>query len=228
MPAVLRLVVGWLALSLVSAEVAAQPAQRGGETGERRNHSFRDGLAHAQQRSARSSAGVLTPAARFRCSPSSDGDGDDPATTSALTASKDFVAGSFFLESLSPAREVRISWLGANFARRFAVKVERYAATPSLRAYTLNRLSRSIGIAEELDPPFDIRLADVWCLLKRQPNGEAGALLTNAIPNLFFVRDVAGEVGVVDVVWSGAGWEVGASSLTRNRPWPAGLRVIAR
>lgn len=207
MPAAFRLAIGWLALSLLFSEAAAQSGH---------------------QPPPRVGASVLTAGAQLRCSPSKGADGGDPDTTSALSASKDFVAGKFFLESISPTREVKISWLGANFAGRFAVKVERYSVTPSLRVYTLNRVSRSIGIAEELRPSFETSLADIWCLLKRQPNGEAGALLTNAIPNLFFVRDVAGELGVVDVLWSGAGWEVGASSLTRNRPWPAGLRVIAR
>ena len=35
-------------------------------------------------------------------------------------------------------------------------------------------------------------------------------------------------LGVVDVLWSGAGWEIGASSIARNRPWPPGRQVITR
>src|SRR4051812_44293571 len=48
----------------------------------------------------------------------------DPPVTSALPHHKRFVAGEHFKEDISPAAEARISWLGATFMRRFAVKVE--------------------------------------------------------------------------------------------------------
>jgi hypothetical protein len=76
--------------------------------------------------------------------------------------------------------------------------------------------------------PYETRLADIWCLLKLQPNGESGALSTNATSNLFFVRDAVGVLGVVDVLWSGVGWEIGASPLTRHRSWSSGRQVITR
>lgn len=97
-----------------------------------------------------------------------------------------------------------------------------------MQVFLLDKPSRSIAIADALHHPYETRLADIWCLLKLQPNGEPGALSVNATPNLFFVRDAAGVLGVVDVLWSGAGWEIGASSLTRNRPWLPGRQVITR
>jgi hypothetical protein len=77
-------------------------------------------------------------------------------------------------------------------------------------------------------------LADVWCLLRRQANGEDGALQTNSVPTIFFVRDGTGELGVVDLVWGGAGWEIGASPVgdkrTRSRgrhgSFPADLQGL--
>jgi hypothetical protein len=220
-----------LVLSFSLAETAAQSnfIEVGPSYGASSERSVRDRADMTGGGPARGGAGVLNPATKLRC-PSSDDpvDRSDPPSTSALTGSKDFVASKHFWENISPASEVKISWLGANFTRRFIVKIERNPAVAALRVYALTRSSRSIGIVEELRAPFETRLADVWCLLRLQPNGERGALLTNAMPNLFFVRDAAAGLGVVDVLWSGAGWEIGASSLTSNRPWPAGLRVIAR
>jgi hypothetical protein len=165
-----------------------------------------------------------------RCPPAADwAEPLDPPTTSALIGEPQFSARQHFRADDSPRSEVRISWLGASFIQRFAVKIEpRSATAAALRIFVLTRSSRSIGIAEEFDQPYETRLADLWCLLKLQPNGEAGVLLTNAQPNLFFVRNATGRLGVVDVLWSGAGWEIGASPMTNNRPWPASLRVIAR
>lgn len=230
MPATLRFIVGCLALSFLLTETAAQSnfIEVGPSYGAASERSVRDRSGMVGGGPTRGGAGVLDAAAKLRC-PSPDGpvDRSDPTSTSALASSKNFVASKHFWENISPASEVKISWLGANFTRRFVVKIERNPAVAALRVYALTRSSRSIGIVEELRAPSETRLADVWCLLKLQPNGEPGALLTNATPNLFFVRDATGGLGVVDVLWSGAGWEIGASSLTNDRPWPAGLRVIA-
>lgn len=98
----------------------------------------------------------------------------------------------------------------------------------SLRVFVLNKPLRSVAIVEALHHPYETRLADIWCLLKLQPNGEPGALSVNATPNLFLVRDSVGVLGVVDVLWSSVGWEIGASSITRNRPWSPGRQLITR
>jgi hypothetical protein len=123
---------------------------------------------------------------------------------------------------------VRISWLGAGFGRRYLAKVEPPPDVASLQVFVLDKPLRSVAIAETMHHPYETRLADIWCLLKLQPNGEPGALSVNAVSNLFFVRDAAGALGVVDVLWSGAGWEIGASSIARSRPWSQGRQVITR
>jgi hypothetical protein len=69
-------------------------------------------------------------------------------------------------------------------------------------------------------------LADIWRILRRQANGESGALQTNSAPNIFFVRDVMGVLGVVDILSGGAGWEIGASPIGEQRAWPVGARVF--
>lgn len=152
----------------------------------------------------------------------------DPPTTSALTAASKFSAGEHFRENITPGAEVRIAWLGATFMRRFAIKIEDAAGATTIQFHTLLRPSRDQHIIDELDGRHETRLGDVWCLLKRQSNGEAGTLLINAVPNIFYVRDGSGKLGAVDAVWGGAGWEIGASPVDSDRLWPAGARVLSR
>ena len=64
--------------------------------------------------------------------------------------------------------------------------------------------------------------------VRLQASGEPGALQTNSTPNIFFVRDGAGQLGVVDAIWGGAGWEIGASPFGDKRAWSVGTRVISR
>ncbi|WGR90728.1 hypothetical protein MTX26_35455 (plasmid) [Bradyrhizobium sp. ISRA443] len=136
-----------------------------------------------------------------------------------------FVAQEHFKEDITPTAQVRISWLGATFARRFAVKVET-ATDRCLQTCILENPSNDNRIIGELGIPDETNLADIWRLLRRQANGESGALLTNAAPNIFFVRDRMSALGVVDVLWGGAGWEIGASPIGKQRTWPPGTRVF--
>jgi hypothetical protein len=152
----------------------------------------------------------------------------DPPITSALPRHGEFVVSKYFKENISPAAEVKISWLGATFMRHFAVKVEDNTDDVTLQTYTLSRASTNTQIVAEFDDHHETKLADLWCLLKLQANGEDGALQTNAFPNIFFVRDVTGVLGAVDALWAGAGWEIGASPVEGQREWPSGSRVIAR
>jgi len=150
----------------------------------------------------------------------------DPSVTAAIPPK--FIASQRFRENTSPAAEVRISWLGATFMRRFAVKIEDDTNDVALQIHALNKASSDNQIIAELHDRYEVRLADIWCFLKLQANGGDGALQTNAAPNIFFVRDAAGELGAVDTIWGGAGWEIGASPVGGQRQWPSGSRVISR
>lgn len=152
----------------------------------------------------------------------------DPPTTSALKSTNKFRAGEHFRENVAPGAAVRIAWLGATFMHRFAIKIEDAAGETPIQFHTLLRPSRNQSIIDELEDRHETALGDVWCLLRRQPSGEAGILLTNAAPNIFYVRDGFGKLGAVDAVWGGAGWEIGASPVDGDRPWPSGARVLSR
>jgi len=170
---------------------------------------------------------ALVPGPRITCSQHRAPEPFDPPTTSALPHHEKFVAGRYFKEDISSAAEARISWLGATFMRRFAVKVEDDADDVTLQIHALGRSSSDTQIITELDDRHETKLADLWCLLKLQANGQDGALQTNAAPNIFFVRDATAVLGAVDAIWAGAGWEIGASQV-EGRQWPSGSRVISR
>lgn len=152
----------------------------------------------------------------------------DPPTTSAFAGIRQFRAGESFRENIAPDAEVRILWIGASFMHRYAAKTESAAVHAAVRFHTLLKPSRDTDVIEELGDMHETRLADLWCLLKSQANGEAGILLVNAVPNIFYVRDHTGILGAIDAVWGGAGWEIGASPADGDRQWPPGTRVLSR
>jgi hypothetical protein len=171
----------------------------------------------------------MLPGPKVRCSPqATPAEPLDPPATSALPHREKFAAGEHFKENISPTAEVRIAWLGATFMRRFALELDDDVDDVMLQTYALSAPQSDIQIIAELDDHSETELADLWCMLKRQANGEDGALQTNAVPNIFFVRDATGMLGAVDVIWAGAGWEIGASQVNDQRQWPSGSRVISR
>jgi hypothetical protein len=172
-------------------------------------------------------AAALGAATTVSCSrPATPLEPADPSVTAAIP--RKFIAGERFRESTSPSAEVRISWLGATFVRRFAVKIEDDINDVALQIHALTRASTDNQIIAELHGRHETRLAEVWCFLKLQARGEDGALQTNAVPNVFFVRDATGQLGAVDMLWGGAGWEIGASPVAGQRQWPSGTRIISR
>jgi len=184
-------------------------------------------LAATENEPAAANSAAFGPGTNVSCSrPATPVEPADPSVTAAI--SHKFIASQRFRENTSPSAEVKISWLGATFMRRFAVKIEDDTNDVAFQIHALNRASSDNQIIVELHNRHETRLADVWCFLKRQANGEDGALQTNAVPNIFFVRDAAGELGAVDLIWGGAGWEIGASPVGGQRQWPSGSRVISR
>jgi hypothetical protein len=172
---------------------------------------------------------ILTPQGVTRC-PFADDPSDvgDPATTSALPGAGSFVAQEHFNEGVASQARVKIAWLGAMFRRRFLSMVEANDWGATLRRFVVRRAARDAEIIAALTIHHETKLVDLWCLLSRQPNGEPGPLLTNAVPNVFYIRDTGGDLGAVDAVWGGTGWEIGASAVDTDSRWRAGRQVLAR
>ncbi|KWV55253.1 hypothetical protein AS156_06130 [Bradyrhizobium macuxiense] len=138
-----------------------------------------------------------------------------------------FIARDHFKEDITSTARIKMAWLGATFVRKFAAKVEGADATP-LQTYMLQSSANNDEFVRELSARDEAKLVDIWCLLRLQANGESGALQTTSLPNTFFVRDGTGALAVIDVVWGGAGWEIGASPIESRRTWPRGTRVFSR
>lgn len=139
-----------------------------------------------------------------------------------------FVAREHFVERLDSGAEVRISWLGADFKKRFLDKIEEHVDPAQLGVHRLRRAAPDTPIIAAIGERHETTLSHVWNALKQQPKGEPGALLTDSTPNVFFVRDARGVLWAVDLVWGGAGWEIGASAVDDRRPWRAGRQIISR
>lgn len=147
--------------------------------------------------------------------------------TADIPFSTGFAAIQHFIEN-RPARELQLTWIGSNFAHHFRPKVEAPEARHVLNGYRLRMRTDDQTILDKIGGKKTIaNLHDIWILLSKQSHGEAGLLTTDGTPNLFYVRDAMGRMWAVDSVWSGAGWEIGASQLNsvmRER----GTHIFAR
>jgi hypothetical protein len=137
-----------------------------------------------------------------------------------------FVTADHFREG-KPRERPPITWIGANFRAHFLNKIEGSAPARELDVYRLKHFAHNDAIIDEIGGQPEVMLHDVWVLLARQSHGEKGPLQTDARPNVFYVRDSTGIFWAVDAVWSGAGWEVGASKPDELRLWDAQIYVIA-
>ncbi len=142
-----------------------------------------------------------------------------PATTGPFAAHEKFVVGN---------AQAKISWIGSNFQEWFLGKTEEPLAETTLRYAKFVRQSLDGPILAELGDKAETMLAQVYAFMARQPNGEEGVLLTNGWGNIFYVRDVNGELRAVSVYWYGDGWGVDASSVTYPDGWSGEHRVFSR
>jgi hypothetical protein len=127
---------------------------------------------------------------------------------------------------------VKISYIGDNFTTWLLGKTEERAGSGEavLRYHTLNKSSVDASIIAELggETQAETTLAEVFALMAKQANGEAGALLTNGYANIFYVRDVNGVLRAVDVDWDDDAWSVFALSVEDPRGWCGGGRMFSR
>jgi hypothetical protein len=148
-----------------------------------------------ESKSGSTRSGSIAPGPRIECSLRQKAvEPFDPPSTSAIPSTEQFIAREHFKEDIAPTADVKISWLGATFVRRFAIKVEAAGVTSSLRTHSLSSPSNDREIIAELGDGHETNLADVWCLLRRQANGEDGALKTNSVPNIFLCETVRGNL----------------------------------
>lgn len=122
-------------------------------------------------------------------------------------------------------------WLGDNFKTNFLGKTEWNVSASELAIYTLTKSSLDAPIRAELTSELEeTTLAHLYEMLKKQAHGESGDLLVNGWWNVFYIKDVNGNVWAVGARWDAGdrGWSVSAYSVADPREWSAGYRVVSR
>ncbi|MST04338.1 MAG: hypothetical protein EXS49_02110 [Candidatus Pacebacteria bacterium] len=147
-----------------------------------------------------------------------------PGSTEYFVAREHFVVGS------KKAGVPKIVVIGGNFTNWMLVKNENPIGPTVLRRRKLLKWSLSGPILNELggEAKAETTLQEIFSLLKLQPNGEYGSLLTNGYANIFYVCDAKGELCPVYVGWHGGGWAVHAGSVTDPYEWCEGYQVFSR
>lgn len=151
--------------------------------------------------------------------------------TAVIPATCKFVARDKFVVDASDKVGVKIAWLVSNFEEWFLDKIEEPAGESELCCHGLLKPSLDGPIIAELggeSKKVETTLAELFSLLKKQGNGEDGVLLTNGYANIFYSRDINGELRAVSVCWRGVGWSVHACSVERPYRWRVGDRVFSR
>lgn len=120
-------------------------------------------------------------------------------------------------------------YLWDNFKKQFGTKVEENVEECEIRIHTLLAPARDLPIRAEMgEEREETKLAHLWYLLTLQPNGKAGALLTNGSANIFYIRDTENILWAVCAYWFGDEWSLGASSVGNPNGWSEGHRVCSR
>jgi hypothetical protein len=151
-----------------------------------------------------------------------------PVTTVDIIAIDEFVARDKFREG-ETIDGVKIYWIGQNFKTNFLGLVEKGIAPATLRIQKLKKNSVDTPIMGELGETARTKLAQFWEQMKKQGQGQKGALLVNGHANIAYIDDENGTLWAVAAFWSsGGGWRVEASSVAYPGEWDADYQVVSR
>lgn len=141
-----------------------------------------------------------------------------------------FFAKDHFVNDTGKNTRVKISYLGGNFQNNFLDKTEGPIIETVLQYHRLKKSSKDILIINELggDDKAEAKLAEMFSLMEKQPNGEDGDLITNVSLNIFYIRDKDCILRTVFCFWCNDGWYVDADSVGYPRRWYTDCRVFSR
>lgn len=124
----------------------------------------------------------------------------------------------------------RLIYTGSNFEEWFFGKTVEPIGETHLRYGKLLRAEVDRPIIVELggEAKAETSLAEIFCLMEMQKNGEKGVLLANGYANIFYVRDIKGVLRAVFVYWLDDGWCLGARSAEFPYRWLGGNQVFSR
>jgi len=150
-----------------------------------------------------------------------------------------FVVRKWFVKNTRKNARLKIVFVSTYFRTRFGDMIEEPTGEAELHCHILGKAAEKLFADRLILSEFDGKesvvtsLAKVFSLIKRQGNGEKGALLTNGQKNIFYTPDVEGVVQAIDVFWvvdefGPDGWYVHARSVEYPGRWHAGDWVFSR
>ena len=153
------------------------------------------------------------------------------ATTIAIPTVASFTSSGFFIIDTSKKATVKISGLGDNFKKHFLPKVEKNeVAAEDLAINKLLEYAYDPAIITALggEAKVEITLGQFFSAFAKQPNGEAGPLLTNGYANVGYIRDIEGVLWAVFGRWRVDGWYFGARPLDDPFRWNVDNQFLSR
>jgi len=111
------------------------------------------------------------------------------------------------------AGEVKISYVGDHFKSCFLVQTVGEQEGYVLSSYQPKKNAYDKAVRAELRASHETDLAGLFSLMRQQPEGGKGVLLTNGYVNVFYILDATGVSRAVRVHWSDWGWDVRARDL---------------
>ena len=153
------------------------------------------------------------------------------STTISIPAMKQFIAVDNFVVDTSKNAKVKISFLSDNIKANFLQKVESdEVAAEDLAINKLLECAYDPAIITALggETKVEITLGQFSAAFAKQPNGEAGALLTNGYANVGYVRDINGVLWAVFGYWDVDGWRFRAFPLDNPGNWDDGNQFLSR
>jgi len=129
-----------------------------------------------------------------------------------------FVAKDKFVVNVGHNASVKIAHLSDKFKEWFLSgdgKVEKLLGVQTLHYHRLRKPSADGPIITELGGRVkaETTLCEMFSLMEKQGKGEDGVLLSNGNINIFYIKDDAGTLRMVGVVWCNNGWGVGALTI---------------
>jgi len=140
----------------------------------------------------------------------------------------EFVAKDFFVVNTAENAPVKISYVGGNFEKRYLGKIEKPSSGSTLAGRQLTKNTFDEKIITEIGGEIKVEttLYEVYTSMAKHPNGPDSGCGKLGVWNIFYVRDINGVLGAVDVYWHGDGWSVSAFKLECE--WNAGNTVFSR
>ena len=141
-----------------------------------------------------------------------------------------FLINDYFVVNTREGARVKIAYLTTKFQKYFLGKVERRNSSTTLRYYELMNPSTGNTILLDLgsEEKAETTLAEMYYLMSKQARGEEGTLLPNSYANIFYIRDISGDLRVASCRWDGEGWYLDARPVSDSWVWDKGRQVFIR